>query len=94
MDRDFEIISGIYNSFDPFRPLEPGDPAYVECREVRGDTNVEQGLGKRIIFARVDDNNDDNTCQLYTGHRGGREIYRIIALKTVFERKRLFCCLF
>lgn len=31
-----ELITNIYNAFDPFQPLEPDDPVYVDCHQVRG----------------------------------------------------------
>ncbi|MGB3695339.1 MAG: hypothetical protein WBG70_01340 [Spirulinaceae cyanobacterium] len=61
---DFKLISDIYKAFDPFKTLQPGDPAYVDCGAVRGDSNIQQDLGKKIIRA------DNPTCQLYAGHRG------------------------
>ena len=63
-DLDFQLISNIYNAFDPFKTLQPGDPAYRECGEVRGDSNIQQDLGKKIILSNTP------TCQLYAGHRG------------------------
>ncbi|MGB7520423.1 MAG: hypothetical protein WA865_05820 [Spirulinaceae cyanobacterium] len=61
---DFKLISDIYKAFDPFKTLQPGVPAYVDCGAVRGDSNIQQDLGKKIIRA------DNPTCQLYAGHRG------------------------
>jgi len=37
MTSDFAFVKRLYNAFDPFRPLPAGDPAYVDCHEVRGD---------------------------------------------------------
>ncbi|KKI99556.1 hypothetical protein [Prochlorothrix hollandica] len=34
-------ITEIYNSFNPFQPLEPGDRFYVDCHAVRGNDNIE-----------------------------------------------------
>ena len=48
MNLDPKLIDKIYNAFDPFETLQPGDPAYVECGKVRGDSNIEQALGKKI----------------------------------------------
>ena len=52
MKPDPKLIGKIYNAFDPFEPLKPGDPAYVECGEVRGDSNIKQDLGKKIVLAK------------------------------------------
>ncbi|ABW27948.1 hypothetical protein [Acaryochloris marina] len=48
MAEDFEILRGIYNAFDPFRPLPARDPVYVDCREVRGDGDILVELGNQI----------------------------------------------
>ena len=37
---DPTLIDKIYNAFDPFEPLKPGNPAYVECGKVRGDSII------------------------------------------------------
>ena len=34
-----DVLTGIYNAIDPFRPLELGDPAYVDCEVEQGDAN-------------------------------------------------------
>ncbi len=57
-------IARLYNAFDPYKPLPAGDPAYVNCEEVRGDRNVELDLGRKIL------RQDRLTYQLYSGHRG------------------------
>jgi hypothetical protein len=40
MIQDFAFLKRIYNAFDPFRPLPAGDPAYVDCTEVRGEGDI------------------------------------------------------
>ena len=60
-----QILKPLYNIFNPTRPLEVGDPGYVDCQKVRGDVNLVEELSQEIILA------DEYTCQLYTGHRGG-----------------------
>jgi len=61
---DFKIIKQIYNSFDHTKPLLPDDKFYVDCQEVRGNSNVIDGIGREILLS------DKKTCQLYSGHRG------------------------
>ncbi len=57
--------AALYRAFEVY-PLEPHDPAYVNCESVRGEQNICQELGDRIdLVAR-----DKYTCQLYTGARG------------------------
>ncbi|HAG84106.1 MAG TPA: pilus assembly protein PilB, partial [Cyanobacteria bacterium UBA12227] len=53
-----ELLDNIYNAFTPM-PLPAGDSKYVECREVRGDVEILQDLGKSIRRSR------ELTCQLY-----------------------------
>lgn len=74
MTRDFEILQSIYNNFDPFWPLPAQDPAYVDCREVRGDLDILIELGREILLSkRV-------THQLYTGHRGAGKSTELLRL--------------
>ena len=61
---DRELLKNLFNSFKPDTPLEPGDPRYVEFQEVRGDEDIRTELGGYII------NDESNTYQLYSGHRG------------------------
>ncbi|MDJ0688594.1 MAG: hypothetical protein QNJ41_08790 [Xenococcaceae cyanobacterium MO_188.B32] len=75
MNPDPMLIDEIYNAFAPFDPLKPGDPAYVECGEVRGDSNIKQDLGKNIVRAKFP------TCRLYAGHRGAGKSTELLRLK-------------
>ena len=49
MTSDFEILWSIYNTFDLFRPLSPGDSAYIECHAV-GDDDILAELGREILL--------------------------------------------
>jgi hypothetical protein len=59
---DFQTYRRIYNRFDPFRPLPAGDPAYVNCNDVRGDSDILIEIGSEIVMS------DRMICQLYAGH--------------------------
>jgi hypothetical protein len=74
------ILSQIYNAFDP-APLPAGSKLYVDCRAVRGGSDVLVELGKTIRFS------DRPTCQLYTGHRGGGKSTELLRLKQDLENK-------
>ncbi|MFN7637903.1 MAG: hypothetical protein ACK5SD_13185, partial [Pseudanabaena sp.] len=69
-----------YNAFDPFEPLPAGDPAYVDCAEVRGDTNILVDLGNKLLRSQR------MVCQLYTGHRGGGKSTELLRLKDHLEK--------
>lgn len=88
MNVDPKLIGRIYNAFDPFEPLKPGDPAYVECGEVRGDSNIEQDLGRKIVRA------DSPTCQLYAGHRGAGKSTELLRLQKYLEANQCFVVYF
>lgn len=81
MVQDFNLIANIYNAFDPFRPLQPGDPFYVVCNAVRGNDNVLKELGRKI------ERSNQSTCQLYTGHRGVGKSTELLRLKADLESK-------
>ncbi len=88
MSLDPKLIDKIYNAFDPFEPLKPGDPAYVECGEVRGDSNIELDLGKKIVRA------NSPTCRLYAGHRGGGKSTELLRLQKYLEDNNCFVVYF
>jgi hypothetical protein len=75
MTQDFALLKRLYNVFDPFRPLPAGDPAYVDCREVRGDGDILVEIGREILLS------DRVTCQLYAGHRGAGKSTELLRLQ-------------
>ncbi|MDC0831882.1 hypothetical protein POG22_02510 [Geitlerinema sp. CS-897] len=62
-------------------PLQPGDPAYVDCREVRGDEDVVEDLGRTVRRSR------DLTYQLYSGYRGSGKTTELLRLKENLENR-------
>lgn len=85
---DEALLKRLYNAFDPLRPLEAGDPAYVNCQSVRGDGNVLIDLGKTILNA------DRPTCQLYAGHRGAGKSTELKRLEKYLIEKGCFVVYF
>jgi hypothetical protein len=74
------ILREIYNAFDP-APLPANSKLYVDCKAVRGGSDVLVELGKTIRFS------EKPTCQLYTGHRGGGKSTELLRLKQDLENK-------
>lgn len=72
-----DILDSMYNEFTP-TPLEPGDPAYVDCREVRGEEDIKD-LGSNIRRSRT------NTYQLYSGYRGSGKTTELLRLGKFLE---------
>lgn len=68
------LLDEMYNSFTP-TPLQPGDPAYVDCRAVRGDEDVVKELGRTVRRSR------EFTYQLYSGYRGSGKTTELLRLK-------------
>ncbi len=83
-----DVITEIYNAVDPFRPLEPGDPAYVDCEAERGDANIILDLAPGILRSA------NYTCQLYAGHRGAGKSTELLRLKQELENKGCFVVYF
>lgn len=83
-----DVLTQIYNAVDPFRPLEPNDPAYVDCEAERGDANIFVDLGSSILRS------DRYTCQLYSGHRGAGKSTELLRLKADLESKGCFVVYF
>jgi hypothetical protein len=84
-----DLLSQIYNAFDPFEPLPAGDPAYVDLRSVRGDGDVLTDLGRRVDLAKA-----KKTCQLYTGHRGVGKSTELLRLQEDLRSKGYFVVYF
>ncbi len=82
-----ELLDNIYNAFTPM-PLPAGDAKYVECREVRGDVEILQDLGKSIRRSR------ELTCQLYSGYRGTGKTTELLRLKAYLEQQKCFVVYF
>ncbi|RCJ26129.1 pilus assembly protein PilB [Nostoc minutum NIES-26] len=83
-----DLLSKLYNAFNPFEPLPAGDPKYVDCQDVRGDTNILQELGNRMLLA------NNNTYQLYSGHRGGGKSTELRRLKSYLENRQFYVVYF
>lgn len=75
-----DVLKQIYNIFQP-EPLPAGSPLYVDCKAVRGGSNVLVELGKTVQMS------DIPTCQLYTGHRGGGKSTELLRLQQDLNRK-------
>ncbi len=88
MELDQKLRTYLYNAFDPFKPLDAGDPKYVDCREARGDEDILDDLGKRIILS------NRNTCYLYSGHRGSGKSTELLRLKQELEKNLFYVVYF
>lgn len=88
MTQDFAILKRIYNTFDPFRPLPAGDPAYVDCSEVRGDGDILVEVGREILLS------DRMTSQLYAGHRGAGKSTELLRLQKYLNDNGCFVVYF
>jgi AAA ATPase domain len=75
-----DLLDEMYNAFTPI-PLQPGDPAYVNCREVRGDEDVVEDLGRTVRRSH------DFTYQLYSGYRGSGKTTELLRLKKDLEER-------
>ena len=82
---DKDLLRDLFNRFDAFRPLMPRDhtdhPAYVHCQEVRGDENILNGIGKKLLNFE-----GPASCHLYTGHRGSGKSTELYRLKSYLEK--------
>lgn len=83
-----DVLTSIYNAIDPFKPLEPGDPAYVDCQAERGDADVVRDVGREILRS------NRFTCQLYAGHRGAGKSTELLRLKQTLEENGCFVVYF
>ncbi len=89
MTQDSEkLLTNLYNAFNPFYPLPAGDPQYVDCREVRGDDNIIEDLGRKIKLSQL------MTCQLYAGHRGAGKSTELLRLQEYLQNQGCFVVYF
>ncbi|WP_353931517.1 ATP-binding protein [Okeanomitos corallinicola TIOX110] len=88
MSSNSELLKKLYNAFNPFQPLPAGDPNYVDCQDVRGDADILEELGNRIQLA------NQNTCQLYSGHRGAGKSTELLRLKESLEARQFYVVYF
>jgi hypothetical protein len=83
-----ELLTNLYNAFNPFEPLPAGDPKYVDCQEVRGDADILNELGNRMRLAKT------NTCQLYSGHRGAGKSTELRRLEQYLKNRQFYVVYF
>ncbi|NET57163.1 MAG: ATP-binding protein [Symploca sp. SIO2E6] len=88
MNQDESLLDNLYNVFDPFEPLPAGDPNYVNCREVRGDEDIVDDVGRRMRRSQR------MTYQLYTGHRGAGKSTELLRLKQYLEEQKFYVVYF
>ena len=84
-----DLITNLYNAFDPDKALPAGDPVYVDLQEVRGDSDIIRDFGHKILRSP-----NRNTCQLYVGHRGGGKSTELLRLKAELENCGCFVVYF
>ncbi|BAZ70091.1 MAG: AAA family ATPase [Pelatocladus maniniholoensis HA4357-MV3] len=83
-----DLLTNLYNAFNPFEPLPAGDPKYVDCQEVRGDADILDELGNRMQLA------NQKTCQLYSGHRGSGKSTELQRLKNYLQNRQFYVVYF
>lgn len=83
-----KLLTNLYNAFDPFYPLPAGDPQYVDCREVRGEGDIIEDLGRKIKLSQR------MTCQLYAGHRGAGKSTELLRLQEYLQNQGCFVVYF
>ncbi len=82
MEHEFKparTLRDAFNAVDPARPLESGDPRYVDCTAVRGNEDVVRQLFEAMTWS------EDVTVQLFTGHRGCGKSTELLRLKHRLE---------
>ncbi|HJQ22556.1 MAG TPA: P-loop NTPase fold protein [Blastocatellia bacterium] len=68
-----------YNAVDPTQPLPAGDARYVNCNDVRGNEDVVAQMFRTVSYSNQD------THQLFTGHRGCGKSTELLRLKARLE---------
>lgn len=79
MSEPARTLRDAFNAVDPALPLQPGDPRYVDCTDVRGDEDVVGQLFNTVARS------DRPRHQLCTGHRGSGKSTELLRLKARLE---------
>jgi|GEM_PF-728451 len=74
-------IEDLYSAFDFFSPLTANHPSYIDCKAVRGGSDILVELGRTI------QRSSQPTCQIYTGYRGVGKSTELLRLKADLESK-------
>lgn len=74
-------ITRLVRACEPGLPVDPTDPRYVNCDDVRGDFLV-QSIARSL--QRADPAHPD--CKLFAGHRGVGKSSELLRLKRMLER--------
>jgi len=77
-----ENIRDVFNSANPDKPLESGDPRYYDCSAYRGGENIIGQMRKIIELS------DTTTCQLLAGPRGSGKTTELKRLQKNLEGDR------
>lgn len=83
-----DTLRDAYNAANPTEPLQPGDPRYVDCTDVRGDEDTVSQLFRVISFS------DKPTHQLFTGHRGCGKSTELLRLQKRLEEAGFYVVYF
>lgn len=75
-----KTLREVFNAVDPARPLQSGDPRYVDSTAVRGNEDVVTALYETITWS------ESVTTQLFTGHRGCGKSTELLRLKECLEQ--------
>jgi len=80
MTQPARTLRDAFNAVDPAKPLEAGDPRYVDCTDVRGNEDVVTTLFNAVTRS------DHALHQLCTGHRGSGKSTELLRLKDRLEK--------
>ena len=83
-----ETIKDVFAACNPAKPLEPGDPRYLDCSSARGMLSIEKTLGRKITLS------EEPLHELVTGHRGCGKSTELLRLKKHLQDKGYFVAYF
>lgn len=86
-----DLLTQIYNAFDPFQPLdaEKDQDLYVDFQKARGNAKIERDLGRKIERSQ-----NKPLAQLYAGHRGTGKSTELLRLKKYLEERKCYVVYF
>ena len=80
-----DLLTQIYNSFDPFKPLDAYEDQdlYVDFQKARGNAKIERDLGRKIERSP-----EKALAQLYAGHRGTGKSTELLRLQKYLTERQ------
>jgi hypothetical protein len=84
MTQPLDDLTRLYRACEPNMPVQPPDPRYVNCDDVRGENLVET-LARSLRLSSP----EQPECKLFAGHRGVGKTSELLRLKGLLDKENV-----